>query len=94
MDKIVRRMAFDKHLAQEEKALTPEARRYLQSYADGVNAYLASHARPWPFFLVGYKPTDWKVIFNMLLVSYRIYFFFVQNSSYKLLFFCSLPPGY
>lgn len=61
MDKIVRRMAFGKYLVQEEKVLTREARRYLQSYADGVNAFIATHARPWPFFLVGYQPTDWQV---------------------------------
>ena len=61
LDKLVRRNAFARHVAQEEALLSVDAKRYLQSYADGVNAYAATHARPWPFWLVGYKPTEWTV---------------------------------
>ena len=61
MDKLVRRNGFSKQLAQEEASLSPDAFRYLQSYADGVNAYFSKFARPWPFLLVDYKPDAWTV---------------------------------
>lgn len=73
MDKIVRKMAFARHVSQEEAMLSPEARRYLQSYTDGINAYAATHARPWPFWLVSYQPTEWTVMIFSLSLSLGVH---------------------
>ncbi len=53
---------IDLYGASEEavKHLSPEGRRVLQSYADGVNAYLKGHKGPWPieFVLAGDTPPE------------------------------------
>jgi penicillin amidase len=54
--------AMDLYGAAQEavKHLSPESRRVLQSYADGVNAYLKAHKGPWPieFVLAGDTPPE------------------------------------
>ncbi len=50
------------YAAAEEalKHLAPQSQRVLQSYADGVNAYIAGHRGPWPieFALAGDTPPE------------------------------------
>jgi penicillin amidase len=54
--------AMDLYGAAEEavKHLSPDGRRVLQAYADGVNAYLNSQKGPWPieFVLAGDTPPE------------------------------------
>jgi penicillin amidase len=62
VDKFVRTMGFY-HLAESSfAALSPEAQRYFQAYADGVNAWLSEHPHSLPpeFALLRFKPEPWR----------------------------------
>jgi penicillin amidase len=45
-DRVVRTLGWRRIAEQELPLLEPRTRRFLQSYADGVNAYIARHASP------------------------------------------------
>jgi len=62
VDRFIRTLGFY-HLAESSvSALSPEAQKRLQAYADGVNAFLDSHAGALPpeFLILGDKPEHWK----------------------------------
>ncbi len=62
VDKFIRTLGFYR-LAQSSLAvLSPEAQARLQAYADGVNAYLATHANALPpeFLIAGDTPEQWR----------------------------------
>ncbi len=62
VDKFIRTLGFYRQAEASFSALSPEAQKRLQAYADGVNAYLDAHrdALPPEFLLVGVTPEPWK----------------------------------
>jgi penicillin amidase len=59
-DNMMRAMGLYGAAEEALKHLSPEGRRVLQAYADGVNAYLKAHQGPWPieFVLAGDTPPE------------------------------------
>jgi penicillin amidase len=59
-DTLMRSMGLYAAAEEALKHLQPESRRVQQSYADGVNAYIAAHRGPWPieFVLAGDAPPE------------------------------------
>ncbi len=62
VDKFIRALGFYREAEASFAALSPEAQKRLQAYADGVNAFLDTHkdALPPEFLLVGVTPEPWK----------------------------------
>ena len=60
-DILMRTMGLYVAAGQALEHLSPEARRTLEAYAAGVNAYLAAHRGRWPieFVLAGITPEPW-----------------------------------
>jgi penicillin G amidase len=60
-DVLTRTMGLYVAAGQALEHLSPDARRALDAYAAGVNAYLAVHRGPWPieFVLAGVTPEPW-----------------------------------
>lgn len=70
-DTVVRTLGWREVAEQELPLLEPSTRRFLQAYADGVNAYLESHASPSSISLEyvvlgqrfgGYSPQEWTPV--------------------------------
>ncbi len=62
-DKRWRRFGFSQIVEESYKTFTPEQKNILESYARGVNAYIASldgKTLPVEFQILKYKPTEWK----------------------------------
>ncbi len=61
VDEFLRTLGLYREAEASLSALSPEARARLQAYADGVNAYLDSHAdaAPVEFLLTGAEPEHW-----------------------------------
>ncbi len=61
-DKYFRTLGFADRAAAAWENLDGETRRLMQTYADGVNAYLAQHKGAWPpeFVLTGTTPEPWS----------------------------------
>ena len=59
-DTMTRAMGLYAAAEEAVKHLSPDSRRVLQAYADGVNAYLTAHRGPWPieFALAGDTPPE------------------------------------
>jgi penicillin amidase len=62
VDRFIRTLGLYREAEASFSALSPEAQKRLQAYADGVNGFLASHqnALPPEFILVGDQPEPWK----------------------------------
>jgi len=62
VDKFIRTLGFYRLAESSFAALSPEAQKTLQAYADGVNAFLASHRGRLPpeFLLLGDNPEPWR----------------------------------
>ena len=62
VDKFLRTLGFYREAQTSLSALSPEAQRRLQAYADGVNAFLDGHrnALPPEFLLAGVTLEPWK----------------------------------
>lgn len=60
-DKFFLSIGFYRAGEASEYLLSPQSRRYLQRYADGVNAFIAANSNRLPpeFSLLGYTPYDW-----------------------------------
>ncbi len=61
-DKFFRTLALYDYAEANLEALSPEARRALDSYTAGVNAYLETRSGPLPigFSLTGHEPEPWR----------------------------------
>ncbi len=59
-DMLMRSIGLYAAAGEALKHLQPQSLRVLQSYADGVNAYMAAHRGPWPieFVLAGDSPPE------------------------------------
>ena len=53
VDKFIRTLGFYREAETSLSALSPWAQKRLEAYAEGVNAFLASHALPPEFLLAG-----------------------------------------
>ena len=60
VDKFVRTLGFYREAESSFSALSPWAQKRLEAYAEGVNAFLASHPLPPEFLLAGDSPEPWK----------------------------------
>ncbi len=60
VDKFIRTVGFYREAETSFSALSPSAQKRLEAYAEGVNAFLASHALPPEFRLAGDRPEPWK----------------------------------
>ena len=62
MDIYMRTLGVPQIIEERYKSLSPELKEYLQSYADGVNAYIETHKKrlPLELRLSGYKPEPWQ----------------------------------
>ncbi len=62
VDRFIRTLGFYREAESSFSVLKPDVQARLQAYADGVNAFLATHAGALPpeFLLLGLKPEPWK----------------------------------
>jgi penicillin G amidase len=62
-DRFLRTVGMGRAAGENERRLDPEARRLLQAYADGVNAWVRGHPGPLPpeFLTLGFRPEPWTV---------------------------------
>ncbi|HLW90421.1 MAG TPA: penicillin acylase family protein [Roseiarcus sp.] len=62
VDKFIRTLGFYREAETSFEVFSPEAKATLQAYADGVNAFLASHRGRLPpeFLLLGDDPEPWR----------------------------------
>jgi penicillin amidase len=62
VDRFIRTLGFYRLAESSFAAISPEAQKTLQAYADGVNAFLASHRGRLPpeFLLLGDDPEPWR----------------------------------
>src|SRR5579883_52115 len=69
VDKFIRTLGFYRLAESSVGALSPEAQKTLQAYADGVNAFLASHRGRLPpeFLLLGDDPEPWRPADTLVL---------------------------
>ena len=64
----MRTIGFVRHAKRHEAILNAETRRFLQSYLDGVNAYIARGKEiPLEFKLSGLKPQPWTIADSLAL---------------------------
>src|SRR5260370_16436255 len=73
VDRFIRTLGFYREAESSFSALSPWARRRLEAYADGVNAFLDTHrdALAPEFMIIGDRPEPWKpadsLVFGTLL---------------------------
>jgi penicillin G amidase len=60
VDKFIRTLGFYREAESSFSALSPSAQKRFKAYAEGVNAFLSSHALPPEFLLAGDSPEPWK----------------------------------
>jgi penicillin amidase len=79
IDVFMRQMGFRREAAREVEELTPEARRFAEAYAAGVNHVLESGHRPLEFRLVRYRPEAWSPADTLLTVKLMSYLGLAQS---------------
>lgn len=63
VDKVLRTVGLMPVSRQIADSLSPDARRLLQSYCDGINTFIEDHKDNYPieFVLLQYQPEPWKI---------------------------------
>jgi penicillin G amidase len=84
VDKFIRTLGFYREAETSFSALSPWAQKRLESYAEGVNAFLANHALPPEFLLSGDSPEPWKPADSLVIGKIEAYQL-SQNFKLKLL---------
>ena len=84
VDKFIRTVGFYREAETSFSALSPWAQKRLEAYAEGVNAFLASHALPPEFLLAGDDPEPWKPADTLVIGKIEAYQL-SQNFKLKLL---------
>jgi penicillin amidase len=84
VDKFIRTMGFYREAETSFSALSPWAQKRLEAYAEGVNAFLASHPLPPEFLLAGDRPDPWKPADSLVIGKIEAYQL-SQNFKLKLL---------
>jgi penicillin G amidase len=61
-DRFLRTLGLYRLAEQQAEQLTGGAKRVLDAYVDGVNAYIENHRGAWPleFVILGFEPEAWK----------------------------------
>src|ERR1700735_625383 len=91
VDKFIRTLGFYREAEASFSAFSPWAQKRLEAYAEGVNAFLASHALPPEFILAGDAPDRWKPADSLVIGKIEAYQL-SQNFKLKLLR-ARLPPN-
>ena len=73
VDKFIRTLGFYREAESSFSALSPWAQKRLEAYAEGVNAFLASHALPPEFLLAGDSPEPWKPADSLVIGKIEAY---------------------
>ena len=84
VDKFIRTLGFYREAETSLSALSPWAQKRLEAYAEGVNAFVASHALPPEFLLAGDRPEPWKPADSLVIGKIEAYQL-SQNFKLKLL---------
>src|SRR5271155_4206991 len=84
VDKFIRTVGFYREAETSFSALSPWAQKRLEAYAEGINAFLASHALPPEFLLAGDRPEPWKPADSLVIGKIEAYQL-SQNFKLKLL---------
>ena len=84
VDKFIRTMGFYREAETSFSALSPWAQKRLEAYAEGINAFLESHALPPEFLLAGDRPEPWKPADSLVIGKIEAYQL-SQNFKLKLL---------
>ncbi|MEE4270669.1 MAG: penicillin acylase family protein [Thermoanaerobaculales bacterium] len=79
IDVFMRSMAFACEAEREVEALSPEARRFAEAYAAGVNHVLADESRPLELRLVRHRPEPWRVADTLLTIKLMSYLGLAQS---------------
>ena len=68
-DRMFRIIGIRRIAEKVEKSITPESRARLQAYADGVNAFIATHQGKYPieFDLLRYDPEPWQPLHSIII---------------------------
>src|SRR6202041_140633 len=73
VDKFIRTVGFYREAETSFSAFSPWAQKRLEAYAEGVNAFLASHALPPEFILAGDAPEPWKPADSLVIGKIEAY---------------------
>ena len=73
VDKFIRTVGFYREAETSVSALSPWAQKRLEAYADGVNAFLASHPLPPEFLLAGDRPEPWRPADSLVIAKLEAY---------------------
>ena len=73
VDKFIRTLGFYREAESSFSGLSPWAQKRLEAYAEGVNAFLASHALPPEFLLAGDSPEPWKPADSLVIGKIEAY---------------------
>ncbi len=73
VDKFIRTLGFYREAESSFSVLSPWAQKRLEAYAEGVNAFLASHALPPEFLLAGDSPEPWKPADSLVIGKIEAY---------------------
>lgn len=67
-DRLVRTLGIPQLAAAQIEELTPETRRLLDAYAQGVNAWVERHRSglPLEFVVLGYQPEPWRPVDSLV----------------------------
>ena len=79
IDVFMRQMGFSRSAEREVIELAPEARRFAEAYAAGVNWVMAAESRPIEFRLVGHRPDPWTPADTLLTVKLMSYLGLAQS---------------
>lgn len=79
IDIFMRTRGFAQVSRNEVERLSPRAREIGQAYAEGINDYLARHARPVEFRLAGYRPEPWSLADSLLTINLMTYIGLAQT---------------
>ncbi len=66
-DRIARTVGFERAARRVLRTQDPEARRWLEAYARGVNAAIGRTPRPLEFLLLRYRPAPWEPLHTLAL---------------------------
>ncbi len=71
IDSLMRAIGFLRHARRHERILDERTRRFLQSYVEGINAFIArGDDLPLEFRLAGIKPEPWSVADSLTVLYY------------------------
>ncbi len=79
IDLFMRQMGFRREADREVADLGPEARRFADAYAAGVNHVIANRRRPIELLLVRHRPDEWTAADTLLTIKLMSYLGLAQS---------------